>query len=319
MASLTFYQNAVVGVQAEADVADFTLQSADKLYYHFDCADGNSAKWDEIFAGVQYQTIDNAQDEVTDADEGDGQGGTLHRYKHHSGFPDFHKDDLLSQVRRLVNFFMMNNVNVPAQGGLDEINGVAPIFFPTVDEVGESNQFLISGATWANMLLDQTGRITQNQLNLIIDHFGSKGRLKTASNNGTNALVQANLQKPLNNPLAAKTEIKLVITYEVRVIVTDEYNGGTDRRMEAGAAVTAHGLTGGTIDPAIGAGTAGNVVVPGDESAMFSSKTFAFTKGLDVNGKPPTAGDANDDASGAPKAGRVDCLRFRKTYCVESA
>jgi hypothetical protein len=184
-----------------------------------------------------------------------------------------------------------------------------------VDEADEDDQFLIPTETWANMLLDKTGRITANQINLIVDHFGSRGRL-VLSSDGSKKLIQAHLQKPPNDATAAKTEIKLVITYEVKIIVIDEY--GTTP-LAAGAAVssTNDGLNG---NAAIIAGTAGATVPQGEEGGMFSSKTFAFTNGKSLAGVAVATALAGDlDASGAPKSGRDDCLRFRKTYCVESA
>ena len=323
MASFTFYQNAVVGVQALADVADFTLLSDDKLYYHFDCADGNSALWDQIFDAVKYKTIDNAHDEETLED--DGQGGTLHRYEHDSGFPDFTKDDLTSQVKLLVNYFMMKNDTATASGNLETIDGVAPISVTVIDEDGGDDQFLISGATWSSMLVDKTGRITANQINLIVDHFGSRGRL-ALSNDGSKKLIKAHLQKPPNDTTpstAAETEIKLVITYEVKIIVIDEYNIAS-RAADAAVTDANDGLNGNAaIAAGTTVGTAGTAVAAvdlGEESAMFSSKTFAFTKGKSLAGvAAATAGAADLDASGAAKEGRVDCLRFRKTYVVTSA
>jgi hypothetical protein len=313
MASLTFYQNAVVGVQALADPADFTLTSDDKLYYHFDCADGDSALWDTIFDAVKYKTIEDAH--VGETAESDGQGGNLLRYKHDSGLPDFKKDDLKTQVQLLVNFFMMNSQTVNASGDLD---GTNKITVTVIDEQDEDDQFLIEGETWANMLLDTTGRITANQINLIVDHLGSRGRLALSSD-GSKKLIQAHLQKPPNANTASDpaTEIKLVITYEVRIIVVDEFN--ITPPLAAGAVVSDanDGLNG---NAAIAAGTAGATVPAGEESAMFSTKTFPFTKGTSLAGTAvATALPADLDASGAPKSGRLDCLRFRKTYCVASA
>lgn len=505
MAILTFYQNAVVGVQAEADVADFTLTSVDKLYYHFDCDPGDSSLWDKIFADVKYQTVDNAQATV----EGDGQGGYLHRYKHYSGSPDFREDDLRSQVALLVNWFMMNQVqqlvttadallpsittnttdatngtyenltatytgltattqgrgkgavftavvstgavssitvttagsgykvgdvltilksdigsstdlkitlqaddiftvaptgnldnNVTVNPVIDNFNveklntnanllnsittntsgatdgifvdltatggsGSGAVFTATVasglvssitvtsagsgykvgeeltidktqfinsasdlvillgsnDVIADDDQFLIQSETWGDMLIDYTGRMTDNQLNLIIDHVGSRGRLKD-NFDGANSLVKNNLQKPLNEngTTDPDTVISVVITYEVKIIVVDNYNISS---RTAGSEVTNtnDGLSGnetGALDSAIGEGLPRVTIQQGEET-LFSAKTFPFSKGQDINGNQPTDGSATVDASNALNIGVADCLRFRKTYVVTTA
>ena len=298
--SINFYQNLVVGVAATADADDFSITSQDKLYYHFDCHDAPTDITNAVFAAVSYGHVDNAQDSATS--EGDGQGGTINRWSHSSGMPDFSQDDLLPQMKHLVNFYMMNGTGVQAKGLLDSKDNAqyatanaAPdttksgVFCETCaqaapgprvvvtnvfDEEGTTGDFLLSSSSWATMLTDQAGKFTANQLNLIIDHLGTAGRLSTVADDSSRFLVSGNLI----TDGAVTTKLNISITYEALITVEDA----------------------------------------AEEPGLFSSKKFSFRKGSANDGTTIQVGSALD-ASGAGTDGRDGYLRFRKTYIMESA
>lgn len=363
MASLIFYQNAVCGVTAEADAADFSLTSNDKLFYHFNVHDGGNFVWDNIFANVQYDYIQNAQTGQTQEGAGVSGASQLHRWKYHAGAANFAMDDLTEPVRILTNWFMMNaeTAAVPSDP-LDSTSdakyvdvantvadpegsdsghcqlctegtpGPALVVANVIDEAEADGNFLIPTATWANMLNDPTGRLTAVQYDLIIDHFGSKGRLAHPQPASQPALVSTNLRLPLNAPTAAKTRLAIAITYEVGIIITDEhgrYEGGTmlggDETLPAvvagnvGLGVAGSDDDGVNIATDIGAGTPGTAIPNGDEYLLFPAKKFQFIKGQATNGKNPAAASDSDlDASGATKLGLSNRMRFRKFYRVEN-
>ena len=353
--SLTLYQNAVVGVQAQADAADFELSSTDKLYYHFDCHDAPTTVTNAIFQTASYKYLSNRQDVASVTSEGDMQGGSIHRYAHNAGSPNFGNENLLPQMQHLVNFYMMNNATVAAAGNLDSASdaryataNAAPdnakalsicatceqgtagdkvAVTSVIDEAEADGNFLLSGATWGSMLVDTAGRFTVTQMNLIFDHLGTAGRLKTGSGLGAKAFISQNLRNPANDSAAAKTIVKISITYEAHITVVDEYNN-TVAAAQPYTNPPNSGMadSSGDYDPNVGLstlhipeGAAPTAVTAGEESYRFPAKKFAFTKGQNVNGAAIDAAGTVVDASNQTPAGKDGCLRFRKTYIMEQA
>jgi len=259
-------------------------------------------------------------------------------------------------MQHLVNFYMMNQATVAATGNLDSASnaryatanaasdtsgGASGYWCATCeqgtagdkvavtsvfDEAEADGDFLLSGATWSGMLVDTTGRFTDTQLNLIIDHLGTAGRLKQNNAQVARTLVSGSFQNPANDTAAAKTILKLSITYEAHITVVDEYNN-TVAAAQPTLSLSGQGAADVSADAdgrlgagaAVNAGAAPTAVTAGEESDRFPAKKFAFTKGKSVNGTAIDTASTTMDASGQTPAGKDGCLRFRKTYIMEQA
>lgn len=319
---LIYYHNAVVGVRAQSKVEDYTLQSNDRLFYHFKCHDGHASLWNKIFSDVTYTFHPG----VLQVEQ---------RWQYTSGFPDFRKDtQLRDQVSELVNFYMMRSPTSSANGFLDDAalatfkdvatesiatheesspthrsnyvstfrgtpSTASKIAFPVIDEAGADNMFLTNASTWSSMLLDIGGRLTTNQLDLIVRHLGSQGTLRPTTSGAS--LISTNMRE-------IEHTTYICITYEVTIIPVD-FNNLTIPDVS----VARHELY--TENSSfVPQGQPGQKIEMGEEAILFQSKTFAYTNGHDKDAALISPGKI--DLSRQPASGVSGTMRFRKYYGV---